>query len=133
MLIFSAIRRQIGAKVVGSDFFGMGEYYLGMLAGGFRYICVILVVMAFLHARYYSPGELQAQAAQQEKDFGSSFFPTFGTFQESIFRGSFVGSQVQTFLGTFLIASTPPETKTLQKHEAIRARERSVYDVLDRR
>jgi len=133
MLIFSAIRRQIGAKVVGSDFFGMGEYYLGMLAGGFRYICVILVVMAFLHARYYSPQELQAQAAQQEKDFGSSFFPTFGTFQESIFRGSFVGSQVQTFLGTFLIASTPPETKTLQKHEAIRARERSVYDVLDRR
>jgi len=133
MLLFSAIRRQIGAKVVGSDFFGMGEYYLGMMAGGFRYICVILVVMAFLHARYYSPQELQAEVAQQEKDFGSTFFPTFGTFQESIFRGSFVGSQVQTYMGPLLIASTAPETKTLQKHESVRARERSVYDLLDRK
>src|SRR5687767_15642164 len=28
-LLFSAIRRQVGAKLMGSDFFGTGEYYLG--------------------------------------------------------------------------------------------------------
>ncbi len=132
-LIFSAIRKQIGAKLIGSDFFGAGEYYLGMVAGGFRYMCVILVVLAFLHARYYSPEELQAQEAQQQRDFGSSFFPTFGTFQQSVFQHSLVGNQVQTYLGTFLIASTAPDSKGLQKHEAVRARERGVYDLLDRR
>jgi len=132
-LLFGAIKRRIGAKLVSSDFFGMGEYYLGMVAGGFRYMCIILVALAFLHARYYSPGELQAQAAQQQRDFGSSFFPTFGTFQQSIFQGSFVGSHVQTHLGPFLIASTAPSEKGLQKHESVRAREKGVYDLLDRR
>jgi uncharacterized membrane protein required for colicin V production len=128
-LLFAAIRRQIGAKLVGSDFFGMGEYYLGMVAGGFRYLCIIIVAMAFLHARYYSPGELQEQQAAQERNFGSTFFPTFGTFQQSVFQHSFV----QTYLGTFLIASTAPSTRGLQKHEAVRAREKGVYDLLDRR
>jgi uncharacterized membrane protein required for colicin V production len=132
-IIFGAIRRRIGAKLVSSDVFGMGEYYMGMVAGGFRYMCIILVALAFLHARYYSPGELQAQARQQEKDFGSTFFPTFGTFQQSIFQGSFVGSQVQTFLGPLLIASTAPSEKGLQKTEAIRARERGIYDLIDRK
>jgi uncharacterized membrane protein required for colicin V production len=132
-LIFAAIRRQIGAKLVSSDFFGMGEYYMGMVAGGFRYFCVILATFAILHARYYSPQELQAQAAAQQRDFGSSFFPTFGTFQQSIFQHSFVGSHVQTFLGPLLIASTAPDAKGLQKHESVRAREKGVYDLMDRR
>jgi hypothetical protein len=132
-LVYSAIRRQIGAKLVSSDFFGMGEYYLGMVAGGFRYACIVLVAMAFIHARHYTPDELQAQTAQQERDFGSSFFPTFGTFQQSVFHHSFVGSHVRDYLGTFLIASTSPSSKGLQKHEAVRARERGVYDLLDRR
>jgi uncharacterized membrane protein required for colicin V production len=132
-LLFAAIRRQIGAKLVGSDFFGSGEYYLGMVAGGFRYLCILLVALAFLHARYYSEAELQAQAAAQERNFGSTFFPTFGTFQQSVFQHSLVGSSVRQYLGTLLIASTPPDSKTLQKHEAVRARERGVYDLLDRR
>ena len=132
-LTFNAIKRRIGAKLVSSDFFGMGEYYLGMVAGGFRYICIILVAMAFLHARYYSPQELQEQAASQERNFGSTFFPTYGTFQQTVFQHSFVGSHVQTFLSPLLIASTAPSEKGLQKHESVRARERGVYDLLDRR
>lgn len=132
-LIFSAIRKQIGAKLVGSDFFGQGEYYLGMVAGGFRYTCILLVALAFLNARYYSPEELQAQIASQEKNFGSSFFPTFGSFQQSVFQGSFVGTHVHDYLGPFLIASTAPSSKGLQKHEGVRARERGVNDMLDRR
>ena len=132
-LIFGAIRRRIGAKLVSSDFFGMGEYYMGMVAGAFRYICIIVVTLAFLHARYYSPAELQEDAKTQEKNFGSTFFPTFGTFQQSVFQGSFVGSQVQTYLGTLLIASTAPSDKGLQKTEAVRARERGVYDLIDRK
>lgn len=132
-LLFSIVRRHVGAKLVGSDFFGMGEYYLGMMAGGLRYFCIVLVALAYLHARYYSPEELQAQATVQEQHLGSTFFPTLGTFQQSVFQNSFVGSHVQHFLPTVLIASTPPSAKGLQKHESVRARERGVYDLLDRR
>ena len=132
-MVFAAIRRRIGAKLMSSDVFGMGEYYMGMAAGGFRYICVILVVLAFLHARYYSPGELQEEARSQEKNFGSTFFPTFGTFQQSVFQHSFLGNHVQTYVGTLLIASTAPQEKGLQKAESVRARERGVYELLDRR
>ena len=132
-LIFSSIRRQIGSKLVSSDFFGMGEYYLGMAAGGFRYVCIIIVALAFIHARYYSAEELQAQAASQQRNFGSTFFPTFGTFQQSVFHGSFFGTQVRTYLSPLLIASTAPESRGLQKHESVRAREKGVYDLIDRR
>lgn len=132
-LLFSAIRRQVGAKLISSDFFGTGEYYLGMVAGGFRYACILLVALAFLNARHYSEAELQAQAASQERNFGSSFFPTFGTFQQSVFHHSLVGSHVRMYLGTFLIASTSPDSRGLQKDEGVRARERRVNDLLDRR
>lgn len=132
-LVFSAIRRQVGAKLVDSDFFGMGEYYLGMVAGGIRYACIVLVAMAFINARHYSAEELQAQQASQERNFGSTFFPTFGTFQQSVFQHSLVGTHVRDYLGTFLISSTPPSSRELQKHEGVRARERRVNDLLDRR
>jgi len=133
LLLFSAIRRQVGAKLVDSDVFGTGEYYLGMVAGGFRYACVILATMALLNARYYSPHDLQAQTESQERNFGSSFFPTFGTFQQSVFQHSLVGSHVKMYLNTFLIAGTAPDSKGLEKHEGVRARERRVNDLLDRR
>src|SRR5688572_1053748 len=52
-LAFTLIKRQLGEKLVGSDVFGRAEYYLGMLAGGLRYTCVIFVVLAMLNARQY--------------------------------------------------------------------------------
>jgi uncharacterized membrane protein required for colicin V production len=59
-LTFSVIRRSVGNKLVEGDAFGMGEYYLGMAAGGFRYLCILLVAMAFLNARYFTPQEVKA-------------------------------------------------------------------------
>src|SRR5687767_9177690 len=41
-VIFGFLRKQIGDKLVSSDFFGSAEYYLGMLAGAFRYVCVTI-------------------------------------------------------------------------------------------
>src|SRR5437867_4278949 len=52
---FALIRNRVGDKLIGSDVFGRAEYYLGMVAGCYRYVCVMLVAMAFLNARYYSP------------------------------------------------------------------------------
>src|SRR5678816_3221218 len=47
-IIFSIIRKQVGAKLIGSDAFGSAEYYLGMIAGLFRYSCLLIVGLSFL-------------------------------------------------------------------------------------
>src|SRR3989442_11867030 len=43
---FAQLRPKIGDKLMSSDTFGDAEYYLGMVAGVFRYVCIILVLFA---------------------------------------------------------------------------------------
>jgi uncharacterized membrane protein required for colicin V production len=131
-LIFSFIRRKIGGKVIGSDVFGNAEYYLGMGAGGIRYACMTLVVMALLHARYYSPADVQAELKSQLDSYGSDFFPSVYKMQRAVFEKSFAGRATQNYLPTLLIKSTPPEEKGLGNARIIKAREREVYEVLEK-
>ena len=53
-LFFLMIKRSAGGKLVGSDVFGGAEYYLGMFAGMVRFACVLLLVLAVLHSRYFT-------------------------------------------------------------------------------
>jgi uncharacterized membrane protein required for colicin V production len=135
MTVFGFIRRGAGAKLVGSDVFGSAEYYLGMVAGFFRYTCIILVVMAFLNARYYTPEELRATAKYQQDNFGSSFFPTLPDLQQEVFTRSYSGRFTREYLNVVLIQPTPSvEGKSLNNDNNIsHRRERSVYDVLDKK
>jgi uncharacterized membrane protein required for colicin V production len=133
-VVFGLLRKQIGDKLVSSDFFGGAEYYLGMLAGGVRYACVTIIVLAFLNARYYSPEEIQADANFQASNFGDIRFPTLAGLQNEIFTRSFFGVATRDFTPFFLIPPTPPETKGLGGgNNVVRARERSVDQVLERR
>src|SRR6185295_20194295 len=50
MLLFVAVKRALGGKLLGSDLFGGAEYYLGMGSGLIRFACVLLVGMALLNA-----------------------------------------------------------------------------------
>jgi uncharacterized membrane protein required for colicin V production len=133
-VLFGFLRKQIGDKLVSSDFFGGAEYYLGMLAGAFRYVCVTIVVLAFLNARYYSPEEIQADINFQANNFGDIRFPTLATLQNEVFTRSFFGTATREFAPFLLIPSTPPEAKGLGgDNNVARARERSVNQVLERR
>lgn len=133
-LVATFIRRRVGDKLVGSDVFGNAEYYLGMVAGFFRYAMVIIVVFAFLNARYYSPEELQADASFQAYNFGDIRFPTLATLQDQVFKKSTVGQMSQQYLSIVLIAPTAPEDKHLGENNNIaRARERDVKQTLDRK
>src|SRR5690348_16224440 len=38
---FLVIKKMSNGKLVGSDVFGSGEYYLGMIAGVVRYTCIL--------------------------------------------------------------------------------------------
>jgi len=133
-LIFGFVRRQIGDKLVSSDFFGSAEYYLGMVAGAFRYLCVTIVVLAFLNARYYSPEEMAADAAFQQNNFGDIRFPTLAALQNQVFARSATGGAARDFVPFLLIPATPPETKDLAgANNVVRAREKAVQQLFDRR
>jgi uncharacterized membrane protein required for colicin V production len=107
-IAFSAIKRMIGGKIVGSDVFGPGEYYLGMVAGMARFTFVLLAALAVLNARLYSKSEVLADLQYQNKEYGSNFFPGLHTVQEQVFEKSFSGHWIHTNLAFLLIQPTPP-------------------------
>jgi uncharacterized membrane protein required for colicin V production len=133
-IIFAVIRRGAGAKLVGSDAFGSSEYYLGMMAGMFRYACIIIVGMSLLNARHYSPEEIKANTKYQEDNFGTTFFMTLPDLQQSVFGASVSGRLARQYLQIVLIQPMPGGGKDLSGiNNTANARERSMYDVLDKK
>jgi len=117
-IIFSLIKKRVGEKLVGSDIFGRAEYYLGMSAGAVRYACVIIVIMAVIHARLFTREEIDDDRKMQTENFGTISFPTHASLQQEIFEKSFIGSAVKDHLSLLLIKATPPEQKGLAKSKA---------------
>ena len=105
-ITFAFIRGQVGEKLMVADKFGDGEYYLGMVAGAFRYTCVIIVAMAFLNARYYTPAELAKARKAQLDALGSDFFPSWGDLQQEVFHNSAVGRFTKETIPVLLIKPT---------------------------
>lgn len=116
-LAFSALKKAMGGKLMGSDVFGSGEYYLGMIAGAIRYACMLLAVLAVLNAPYYTPQEIQAERAYQNDVYGSNFFPEFSTVQQDVFKDSLVGSLIKKRASVLLIASTKHEVVNVQRRK----------------
>ena len=116
-LIFSQIQHIVGEKLVGSNFFGDSEYYLGMFAGMIRFACVILMLMALLNARLITTQERAATARMQSKNFEGISFPTFGSIQQAVLFESFTGQQVKAYLGFVLIQSTATKETPLKRDD----------------
>lgn len=132
MVVFSFLKRQLGGKILGSDTFGNAEYYLGMCAGGVRYASMIFVAMALLHARYYSPADVKAELKYQIDTYGSNIFPGLCNFQHMVFTESMAGRLTESFLPVLLIKPTAPEDKGLSTARLIKAREKEVFQVLEK-
>ena len=114
-LLFNQIKRAVGEKILGSNFFGGSEYYLGMLAGMIRFGCVILMVMALVNARLITDKERAETARYQSKNFEEISFPTFGSIQQSVLFESFAGQQVREHLNFLLIKSSAWESTPLRR------------------
>ena len=107
-LLFTLIQRRVGPKLIGSDVFGRGEYYLGMGSGLVRFGCMLLVALALLNARAFSPAEVRAMDQFQQETYGSRVFPGLHNLQVAVFEDSLAGSFIKRDLGFLLIASTEP-------------------------
>jgi len=128
---FSAIKKPVGEKLMASDAFGDGEYYLGIFAGFTRYLCVILIVLSLINARHFQPQEAQARVQSQMNNFGIVFF-TMPEFQKDVFQQSMLGRFSQDYLSLLMIEPTPADDKVLGAHRrAVQARERSMNEILD--
>ena len=109
LLGFSLVQRRLGDKVVRSDLFGRGEYYLGMASGMVRFSCMLLVALAVLNARSFSPAEVRAREAFQNAAYGSEVFPTLHSVQVAVFEKSLAGPWIKQDLGFLLINPTEAE------------------------
>jgi uncharacterized membrane protein required for colicin V production len=107
-LVFLAGKRYIGGKLIGSDAFGKGEYYLGMPAGFLRFMCIMLFLLALLNARLYTQRDIEAYREFQMKNFDSEFFPGFQSLQAGVFEKSLTGPLIKKYLSFLLIKPTPP-------------------------
>jgi uncharacterized membrane protein required for colicin V production len=116
--LFAFFKYQFGGKLVGSDVFGRGEYYLGMASGAARCSCMLVAALALLNARYYSPAEAQAMERFQNEVYGSNYFPTWHSAQQTVFEKSLAGSLIKQHLGFLLIKPTEPEHKQYHQKEA---------------
>ena len=119
LLVFTAIKRIMGGKLLGSDIFGRSEYYLGMLSGLVRCTCILLAVLALLNARYFSPTEVRAMEKFQDDVYGSNFFTTLHSLQSTVFDRSLTGPWIKENLGFLLIKPTEPEKRELHQKDAV--------------
>lgn len=108
-IVFSWVKRALGEKLVGSDLFGQGEFYLGALAGGVRFLAMIMVLLALLNARYVNKAAIADKLNAQVKELGSAFFPPPAKIQSDILYDSMIGVFAREHLAEQLIESTNPD------------------------
>jgi len=110
-LLFSILERRLLPRLMGSDFFGRGEYFWGMGSCMLRYASILLVGLALLNAREFSPLEVKAMEQYQEDNYGSQIFPGLHSLQVAVFERSLVGSFIHDDLGFLLISPTETSQK----------------------
>ena len=115
--IFALVKHQLGDKLIGSDFFGRSEYYLGMGSGLVRFGCILLAGLALLNARSFTRAEVVEEERFQNDVYGSHYFPTLHTIQAIVFEESLSGVWIKDHLGFFLIQPTQPQDKSYHQKE----------------
>lgn len=115
-LVFAVLKRIFVPRLIGSNIFGGGEYYLGMFSGMVRFACMVFFALALLNAPVYTQAEILAHQAYVKRWFGGgvyggNYIPDLYTVQQNVFKKSFVGPYIKDYLGTLLINTEPPESE----------------------
>jgi membrane protein required for colicin V production len=109
---FHTVNKIIQPRLTGSNFFGSGEYYLGMASGMIRYTCMLFVALALLNAPYFTAAEIKKEKDDAHetygaglKEFGGGFFLAFhpSQIQEAVFQKAFTGKYIKQYADVMLI------------------------------
>lgn len=115
--LMSVVNRSLGGKIVGSDLFGKGEYYLGIVAGSLRFACILIFGLALLNARLFTSQEIEERRLFVQKNYDSDFFPALYQIQDAVFRYSMTGPHLHQHLNFLLIKPVVAEKKGLKRNE----------------
>lgn len=114
-VMFIFVRHWLKPKLEGSNVFGSGEYYLGMVSGVLRYVCIVVFALALLNAPFYSAADRAAQKAFNNRWFGGGlagfsgdYFPTVSDIQVSVFHDSLIGPFIKADLPILLVQTGGP-------------------------
>jgi uncharacterized membrane protein required for colicin V production len=112
IVVFLMFKKLLAPYTDEKSLFGSGEYYLGMMSGSVRFISILVVVLAVLHAPSYSEADIKAHDAYVKRWYGGglysgNYFPTVNTVQEQVLKGSFVGPYLAEYLAPILIETAP--------------------------
>jgi uncharacterized membrane protein required for colicin V production len=123
-LVFYILKGIFVPRLTGSNFFGGGEYYLGMISGLIRFACMLVAALALLNGPSYTPEEIKAHKAYMQRWFGGglykgNYFPDVNDVQDAVFKQSFTGPYLKNYLGTLLIDTAPPVILQKQKKPVI--------------
>ena len=129
-ILFVVLKRMSGEKLLGSDTFGGYEYYLGMAAGGVRFVCILLFGLALLHAPTVTQAELDQQLRAQKDNLGAIYFPPFGSIKRYVLEDSLTGRLVEQYLPAQLISVGSYAGSGRSGETIYRAREREVNEVI---
>ncbi|MBI1841870.1 MAG: CvpA family protein [Verrucomicrobia bacterium] len=130
-LVFGALKRSYGEKLLSSDTFGAAEYYLGMIAGVIRMSCVLIAAMALLNAPEYTRMEVQAREKAQEDNFGSIRFFRLYSLQADVFQGSFIGRATHESLGVLLISPNSDKDAGSSRRSSSKTKGKRRNEILD--
>lgn len=127
-IIFSFVKKAFREKIDGSNAFGGGEYYLGIMSGMTRYACLLIFFLALMNAPVYSVADVQNRKAYDNSTYGGGlegysgdFVPSFDEVQSGIFKNSLLGPPIKNNLGMLLINTDGSDKShaTVQKKPVI--------------
>jgi len=125
-MVFYILKRIFVPLLTGSNFFGSGEYYLGMVSGMIRFACMLVAVLALLNGPFYTTEDIKASQDCKnrwfgggQKGFSGDFIPSIEQVQEQVFKKSFTGPHIKNYLGTLLIETAPSTVKQQQKKPVV--------------
>jgi uncharacterized membrane protein required for colicin V production len=110
--IYSLLKKPLLPRLTGSNFFGGGEYYLGMISGLIRYACILIFFLALINAKHYTSGEIAAKKAYNARWYGGglydgNYIPDLNSLQDAVYTKSFTGPYIKQYLDIMLIETGP--------------------------
>lgn len=119
--LLGKLKKKLDDKFQEGDYFGKGEYYLGMASGIIRFACIMICLLAVMNSRIITKAEREATLKMQKQNFEDIRFPTYGEVQNAMLFESSTGNFVRAFLPHFLITpvnasdAPPPQHFSLPK------------------
>jgi uncharacterized membrane protein required for colicin V production len=130
-LVYLWVKHVIHQKLIGTDMFGRGEYYFGMIAGMVHFGCMLILVCALMNARIITKAERAKTEKVQSEAFSDIRFPTYGSIQQAVLFESYTGGLIETNLNSIMIATVAAKAGPVRGETLKQQQERMVNEILE--